>query len=180
MQVTSGVCAEECADLLKGFFQKRRSENALEKQKVYRERSSVVVIHDHKILGFHAVDPHSQKPYFFIPGGKVEPGETAAQSAQRECLEETGYQVRVHEATALTKKYDFTWNGILHACHTTFYLGTLAQDWSPPQEVVDADYHQGVAWVDIKKVPEVFSYNKDILMAVQKLLKKARHKSALR
>jgi 8-oxo-dGTP diphosphatase len=33
-----------------------------------------------------------------FPGGKVEPGETAEQAAQRECLEETGIAITVGEA----------------------------------------------------------------------------------
>jgi 8-oxo-dGTP diphosphatase len=37
-------------------------------------------------------------PQWVFPGGKVEPGESAAQTAARECVEETGLEVRVeHE-----------------------------------------------------------------------------------
>ncbi len=35
--------------------------------------------------------------YWEFPGGKVEPGETPAEAAVRECLEETGLAVRVTE-----------------------------------------------------------------------------------
>lgn len=181
VNVTAGVLDSECMDLLQSFFKERRDEKKIEKsQKVFRDRSSVIVVHKNKILGFHAIDPTSQVPYFFIPGGSIEPQETAAQTAARECLEETGYRIRILEETAFERKYDFRWNGQVHACRTIFYLGVLDQEWSPPHKVKDADYHRGVEWLDVKNVSEIFKYNKDILWAVQKLLKTAQKKSALR
>jgi 8-oxo-dGTP diphosphatase len=39
-------------------------------------------------------------PLSVFPGGKVEPGESPAQAAARECLEETGLQVRVEHEIA--------------------------------------------------------------------------------
>lgn len=181
VNVTSGVRASECSDLLQDFFKNRRDEIKTEKsQKIFRDRASVIVVHDNKILGFHAIDPTSQVPYFFMPGGAIEPGETPALCAARECLEETGYPIRVLEETAFERKYDFFWNGAIHSCRTIFFVGQLTQEWRPPHKIDDADYHRGVEWLDVKNIPEVFKYNRDILWAVQKLLKTARKKSALR
>ncbi|UOF00211.1 tRNA adenosine(34) deaminase TadA [Bdellovibrio reynosensis] len=181
VDVTSGVLEKECSELLHGFFQSRRDEEKAEKaQKVYRKRASVIVVHKNKILGFNAVDPVSQEPYFFLPGGRVEDGETPKETAERECLEETGYRVRVLEETAFERKYDFNWNGEIHACDTVFYVAQLDEEWSEPKDVRDTDYHQGVDWIEAKNASDVFSYNKDILWAVQKLLKTAQKKSALR
>lgn len=181
VEVISGVLAPASTSLLQNFFQERREEKRTEKaQKTYRDRSSVVVIHKNKILGFHAVDPTSKAPYFFLPGGSIEPGENAVQSAARECMEETGYKVRILEETAFERKYDFFWNGSLNPCKTLFYLGVLDQEWNPPHKVQDADYHKGVDWVDVKMIPQIFAYHRDILWAVQKLLKIAKKKSALR
>ncbi|MGZ3769232.1 MAG: tRNA adenosine(34) deaminase TadA [Bdellovibrio sp.] len=181
VDVQAGILSEASTELLQNFFQKKRHEKKLEKAvKKYRYRSSVIVFHMNKILGFHAEDPVSKSPYFFLPGGQIEEGETPAESAARECLEETGYKVRVLEETAFERKYDFFWNGKLNPCKTTFYLGILDEEWNPPQEVHDASYNYGADWVDIKKIPQVFSYHKDILWAVQKLLKTAKKKSALR
>lgn len=181
VSVTSGVLESECTTILQNFFQGRRNENKLKKtQKIYRHRSSVVVIHDKKILGFHAIDPTSKTPYFFIPGGAIEPGEIPAESAARECMEETGYAVQIHEDTAFERKYDFLWNGQTIHCKTTFFLGTLTHPWQPPGQIEDASYHKGVEWLDIKKIPDAFKYHKDILWAVQKLLKTSQKKSTLR
>lgn len=42
-----------------------------------------------------------------FPGGKVQPGETPAQAAQRECLEETGLRVMIGEAyPSVVHEYD--------------------------------------------------------------------------
>ncbi|MBV2167497.1 MAG: tRNA adenosine(34) deaminase TadA [Bdellovibrio sp.] len=181
VEVTAGVLAPDCAALLQSFFQNRREEHKASKtQKIFRDRTSVIVVHKNKILGFHAVDPTSQTPYFFVPGGGIEEGESSVEAAARECLEETGYKVRILEETAFERKYDFLWNGNIHACRTVFYVGVLDQEWSPPHKVEDASYHKGVEWLDVKRVPEIFGYNKDILWAVQKLLKTALKKSALR
>lgn len=181
VEVRSGVLAEECAALLQSFFQERRAEKRLEQaKKVYRHRSSVIVIHKNKILGFHAVDPVSKAPYFFLPGGAIEHGETPAESAVRECMEETGYKIRIFEETSFERTYDFFWNGKMNPCKTLFYLGVLDQEWNPPHKIQDADYHKGVEWMDIKMIPQIFNYHPDILWAVQKLLKTAKKKSALR
>ena len=172
--VTSGVLEKECSEIISAFFQNRRTENRKEKtDKVFRKRSSVIVVYNNEILGFHAVDPTSAARYFFMPGGKIEDGETALESAARECLEETGYRVRIFPETEFQRKYDFTWDGKVHACDTTFYLATLDEPWHGVTPVQDADYHRGVDWLPLKSIDRVFAYNKDILWAVQKLAKTA-------
>ncbi|HEX7675612.1 MAG TPA: tRNA adenosine(34) deaminase TadA [Bdellovibrio sp.] len=174
-QITKGVLADECSKILTDFFQSRRDEMKKEKSgKNYRHRSSVVVVHKNKILGFHAIDPVGGAKYFFIPGGKIENNESAVLASERECLEETGYKIRVLPETEFRRKYDFPWNGKINACDTVFYLGVLDEKWHEPTIVEDADYHRGVEWLDIKNVDKIFGYNKDILWAVQKLIKTAR------
>jgi ADP-ribose pyrophosphatase YjhB (NUDIX family) len=39
-----------------------------------------------------------------LPGGKLEPGETLQQCAERECLEETGLTVKAQELIAVSQK----------------------------------------------------------------------------
>lgn len=181
VQVTGGVLESECGELIKKFFQGRREEKKAVKtppEKI-RHRTSVIVVHKNKILGFHAKDPATKAPYFFLPGGAIEKGESTVAAAIRECHEETGYKIRVFEDSAFTRTYDFNWNGKTHHCQTVFYLAALDQEWEPPRPVKDANYHQGVAWIDKNEASRIFSYHKDILWAVQKLLKKAQKKSAL-
>lgn len=181
VDLTTGVLESECQELISGFFYDKREEKKQEKaQKIFRERTSVVVVHKNTILGFHAIDPTSQVPYFFLPGGGIEEGETAAQAAERECFEETGYKVKVVPESAFERKYDFYWNGENYSCRTVFYVAELTEPWKAPSDIRDTEYHKGVEWIKASKVREIFGYQKDILWAVQKLLKTAQKRSALR
>jgi tRNA(adenine34) deaminase len=179
--VVGGIFESEAQTLMSGFFQDKRDEKkSAQAAKIYRERTSVIVLHKNKILGFHAVDPTSQVPYFFLPGGGIEQGETLVAAAERECFEETGYKVQVLADTAFERKYDFFWNGESYACKTTFFVAELVDAHQTAAAIAEPAYHKGVAWLEASKVREIFAYQSDILWAVQKLLKTAIKRSALR
>jgi tRNA(adenine34) deaminase len=173
IEFASGVLENECAELLQGFFKSRRDEHKHERQqKVYRHRASVIVLHDGKILGFHAVDPHNQKNYFFLPGGQIENGESAAETAARETLEETGYKIRILPDLELRRRYDFEWNGRINPCDTIFFVGILDEPWHEPGPVQDADYNKGAGWISLADVPKVFGYHSDVLWGTNWGIKK--------
>ncbi len=143
-----------------------------------RKRVSVFVIHENKILGFYAEDPYNHKKYFFLPGGLIEENETHEQTAIRETLEETGYSIEIlKHITPEHRHYDFEWNGKNNDCDTHFFAGRLTT--TKAKEINDADYHRGVAWQPIKQtqspskdlITEIFSYHKDILEPIIKLIK---------
>jgi len=174
LDVQSGVLEKECSEILSGFFQNLREEQRREKEKIeYRYRSSVIVFHKNKILGFHAVDPHNQRKYVFMPGGHIESGETAEQTAIRETFEETGYKIRLLPNLQLQKRYDFDWNGKLHRCDTQFFVGVLDENWHEPQKVEDAEYNKGPVWISTKDVDSVFNYHADLLWGVKWGIKRA-------
>ena len=50
-----------------------------------------------------------------IPGGLVDPGETALQAAQRECLEETGYRIRTVHALGVLNPNPALFTNRLHS-----------------------------------------------------------------
>jgi 8-oxo-dGTP pyrophosphatase MutT (NUDIX family) len=52
-----------------------------------------VIVQDGKLL----VVQDKKDPFYKIPGGKVEPGETLKECIHREFFEETGYKCKIHE-----------------------------------------------------------------------------------
>jgi tRNA(adenine34) deaminase len=133
-----------------------------------RVRTSVVCIHNGKLLAFHAEDPTSKRAYVFLPGGGIEQDETAPEAAERETLEETGFTVSVEAEKSVDKEYLFHWDGADYDCITIFYRARLR---SPIQrEVNDASYHRGVTWVPINEIHTVFNYSRPILEAIEEVL----------
>ncbi len=133
-----------------------------------RVRTSVVCIHNGKLLAFHAEDPTSRKNYVFLPGGKIESHETAPEAAERETLEETGFQVGVDPIRSVDREYTFHWNGQDFDCLTLFYRARLLNPLQRP--IHDADYHRGVVWVPQSEIQQTFDYSQDILNAIVELL----------
>lgn len=92
----------------------------------HRGRYLVGVRHEEGPLGGHAE----------FPGGKCQPGETPGLCARRECLEETGLDVRVVD---LLMHRQFTYP------HGTFDLHFWLCHPAPRAEV--AENHKGYRWV---------------------------------
>ncbi len=177
IEVTAGVLEKECREGLQYFFKSRREERASKReQKIYRNRASVIVVHNNKILGFHALDPTNKKKYFFLPGGKIERGESPAEAAVRETLEETGYLIRILPNLELRRRYDFEWDGKINPCDTVFFVGALNESWHKPAPIKDADYNKGTEWAPLKDLDQLFGYHPDILWGARWGAKKA-HRS---
>lgn len=135
-----------------------------------RVRASTVLVHNGRILSFFAVDPSSQKEYYFLPGGAIEAEETAPEAAARETWEETGFRVDIEPQSAIDREYFFYWDGEDYDCLTIFYWGKLL---SPLQDSVeDRDYNKGVAWIPLNEIKEKFGYTQEILSAIEELVEK--------
>ncbi len=60
-----------------------------------KERAAVIIVNDGRILLMHR--KRADRDYYVVPGGGVEPGETANDAAVREAKEETGLTVKLGE-----------------------------------------------------------------------------------
>lgn len=97
--------------------------------------------HDRVLLVQRAREPNRGRWSF--PGGKIDPGETARQAAEREALEETGLRVRVLDVVDV---YDAIFPPF-HYC-VADYLAVPEDDWipKPGSDVLDARW---VSFVDL-------------------------------
>jgi 8-oxo-dGTP pyrophosphatase MutT (NUDIX family) len=133
-------------------------------KKIRRQRVSVVVVDNGRILGFQGEDPATGCRNFFVPGGAIEEGETLEAAAVRETLEETGFAIAIIPGIVVESRYDFSWNGAVYDCSTTYFAGQILN--REAAMVNDADYHRGVEWRPICDIPKDFAYHHQILESI--------------
>lgn len=71
-------------------------------------RAGAVIIHEGKVLLMR----NPEEPYLYTVGGRIRFDETAAEAAERECLEETGIALKVQRLLVFEEQfYDFSVTG---------------------------------------------------------------------
>ena len=119
-----------------------------------RTRTGVLCLRGNQLLTIELQDPVTRKRFWSVPGGAVEPGETIAEAAVRETLEETGYQVELTSEGYATR-YDFFWNATSYDCTTWWYSAKLSSD--EATLVDDADYLLQARWLDWPRCRPLFT-----------------------
>lgn len=79
---------------------------------------------DGRALLFQGFDPQQpDQPWWFTPGGGLEPGETSQEAAARELQEETGLEVRPQDLgeTVFRNYVEFFYDGRLLRQHNHFF-----------------------------------------------------------
>jgi 8-oxo-dGTP diphosphatase len=122
-----------------------------------RPAAFVVVERDGLIATVHVDAPHRGLD---LPGGGLDPGETAAQAAVRECGEEAGLRIAVEgEPFARADHFHVNQHGETHNTRGRFFAGRLVGEdpslkieadhtllWLPPQEALVRLHRESHAW----------------------------------
>jgi 8-oxo-dGTP pyrophosphatase MutT (NUDIX family) len=136
-----------------------------------RLRASAICSAGGYLLVVRLRDPVTGEEALYPPGGAVEPGESPAETARRETLEETGLHVRVHEDLVVVDTYPFRWAGVDREITTYYFAAALegAFDRALPK-VEDADYNLGAAWVPIDEAMAAIAAHAVIASAVGRVI----------
>jgi 8-oxo-dGTP pyrophosphatase MutT (NUDIX family) len=136
-----------------------------------RQRASIVCVHEAALLCVRLRDPVSRVTRCFVPGGGIEPGESALAAAEREAREETGFAVQADAASERVARYHFVWAGVDVDCTTHFFRARLAAGASvgTSARVADAEYNLGVRWVPLAQLEAELGFHAEIFAAVRAL-----------
>ena len=114
-----------------------------------------------------AIRPRGKKPgVWALPKGKIDPGETAAETAVREVFEETGVHGTVVEKLG-DSRYVYTWDGERIFKVVSFFLlragrgriGEIAEEMRV--EVAEA------RWLPLEEAPRLLAYGGERQMAAK-------------
>jgi 8-oxo-dGTP diphosphatase len=112
-----------------------------------RPGAYAVVLDGRDVLMTEQSDPH---PEIQLPGGALDPSEGAVRALHRECLEETGWRIRVERRLGFFQRYTYMPEYDLWArkvCH--IYLARAVYALGPPAE----PGHRAV-WMPIETAAE--------------------------
>lgn len=137
-----------------------------------RVRASTLVWWENRILVVYLEDPTTKLTLAFLPGGKIEHGESPAVTAIRETLEETGIGVVLRsEEAALCARYDYVWDNCRYDCTTYFFIADPREKPTAVSgTVIDASYHRGYAWLEKNDAVAQLCHHAELTKFFQKLV----------
>ena len=123
-----------------------------------RNATKAIIVRDGKVL-LNKCKGYRGEIYYDMPGGGQRQYETMEEAVVRECLEETGYLVRVVRFAALAEEiYDSTeirykYFDYSHRVHHIFIVEFVDGILHEPTEI---DFQQEECqWVDIKEISQI-------------------------
>jgi len=108
----------------------------------------VIIEKDGKILIGKRIGSHA--PYYSIPGGHLEPGETFEQGAMREIKEETNLDINDPQVIAVTNNLETFEKEKIHYISVIL----LVKDFNGVPKVMEPDKNESWQWIDPQALPE--------------------------
>ncbi len=98
-----------------------------------------------RVLVLRWRDPFDGREFYEPPGGGIEPGETPAEAARRELLEETGLSGELSERFVAVERRH-TWNGEHRHELEPFFLATFDYPVVAPAALTESELATLVGW----------------------------------
>ena len=142
---------------------------------VLRPTVRVLLIDDAERVLLFASDSDSGEPFWFPPGGGIEPGESAEEAARRELREETGLGDLALAGEIGRRRHVVTWNGVLHDFRERWFLArvpafTIDTSGFTPLEIATIPSHQWWAVAELEQPTERLA-PQDLAQLVRRILR---------
>jgi len=129
-----------------------------------------IIIQDERILVTKATDDFGD--YYLLPGGGQEPGETMHEALQRECLEEIGTIVVIHDIRLVRdyigKNHEFIHDRRSHQVEMMFYC-TLPEGAIPSMGKLPDNNQTSVEWLPLDKLSQYRLYPQTLRKVIANL-----------
>lgn len=131
--------------------------------KPIRNSAKAVIIRNKKILLTKNKDEFGI--FYLFPGGGQEHGEELKDAVKRECLEELGEEVEVHELVYVReyigKNHEFAkWDSDIHQVEFYFTCSLLSEEPTFLHGTNPDPYQEGVEWVEMNHLDDIRLYPK--------------------
>jgi len=141
-----------------------------------RNSAKAIIIYDGKVLLTKNKD---QEGFFYLfPGGGQEHGEQLSDALKRECMEEIGCHIRVHDLTYVReyigRNHQFAeWDADVHQVEL-YFIAELVEGVPPTEQEAQIfagtnpdEYQVGVEWVALSALDHIRVYPAQLIPRLQ-------------
>lgn len=119
--------------------------------------------------------PWMTSPTWTMPGGGIEPGETAEECARREIYEETGFSHQGDMQPCWHGTIEFEHQGKMFRVHEQYFVARVAESFTPTMAKMldyEKDFSLEISWCasDLLLSPDVYCSPKPIPNMLQRVL----------